>query len=52
MPLPCTGRATSYCSSIAAALAVYQVKRLLMRQRPIFRRIDFDLDGFMFVIEE
>lgn len=52
LPLPCTNRATSYCTSIAAALAVYQVKRIMMRQRPIFRRIEFDLDGFMFVVEE
>ncbi len=52
LPLPCTGRATSYCANTAASLAVHQVKRLLMRQQPILRRIDFDLANFMFIVEE
>jgi hypothetical protein len=51
MPLPCTGRATSYCATIAAALAVRAVKRLLMRQ-PVERQVEFDLAGLMFVVEE
>jgi hypothetical protein len=51
LPLPCTAKATSYCASCCAALAVSQVKRLLMEQ-PTFRRIDFDLDTFMFTVEE
>jgi hypothetical protein len=51
MPVPCTGRATSYCASIAAALAVRAVKRLLMHQ-PVERRIEFDLTGLMLVVEQ
>jgi hypothetical protein len=51
MPLTCTGRATSYCATIAAALAVRAVKRLLMYQ-PAERRVEFDLAGLMFVVEE
>jgi len=51
MPLPCTGRATSYCATIAAALAVRAVKRLLMHQ-PVERQLDFDLAGLMLVVEE
>lgn len=51
MPLPCTARATSYCATIAAALAVRAVKRLLLGQRAE-RRLDFDLNGLMFVVEE
>lgn len=51
LPLPCTGRATTYCANIAAALAVSQAKRILMNQ-PTYRRIDFDLDGLMFAVDE
>lgn len=51
LPLPCTGRATSYCATMAAAFAVSQVKRILMAQ-PIYRRIDFDLDGLMVAVDE
>ncbi len=51
MPLPCTGRATSYCATIAAALAVRAVKRLLMHQ-PVERRVEFDLAGLMVVVEQ
>ena len=51
MPEPCTRRATSYCATIAAALAVRMVKRLLMQQ-PVERRVEFDLPGLMFVVEE
>ena len=51
LDLPCTGRAIAYNTSLAAALAVHQVRRLLMHQDP-YRRIEFDLADFMFVIEE
>ena len=50
MPLPCTGRATSYCASIAATLAVRTVKRLMLAQ-PVERQVDFDLGGLMFVVD-
>jgi hypothetical protein len=50
MPLLCTGRATSYCAAIIAALAVRTVKRVLMKQ-PVERRVDFDLAELMFVVE-
>jgi hypothetical protein len=49
--LPCTGRAVSYCAVIGAALGVQQVKRILMRQK-VYRRIEFDLAGLMFTVEE
>lgn len=51
MDLPCTGRATSYCATIAAALAVRAVKRLLMRQ-PVERQVDFDLADLMILVDE
>jgi hypothetical protein len=51
LDLPCTGRAIAYNTSVAAALAVQQVKRLLMHQKP-YRRIEFDLANLMFVVEE
>ncbi len=51
MDLPCTGKATSYCATIGAALAVQQVKRVLLHQ-PVYRRIEFDLAGLMFTVEE
>lgn len=52
LPLPCTGRATSYCANMAASLAVHQVKRLLMAQKPILRRIEFDMANLMFIVDE
>ena len=52
IPLPCTGRATVYCGTIAASLALYQVKRILMRQQPVARRIDFDLDSLLFIVDD
>lgn len=50
-PLPCTGRATSYCASIAASLGVRAVKRLLMCQ-PVERRLEFELNGLLFMVDD
>jgi len=49
--LPCTGRGVTYCPAQAVAAAMRQVKAFLMNQKT-YRRLEFDLDGFMWIVEE
>ncbi len=51
VPLPCTGRATSYCANLIAALAIHQVKQILTGGQT-YRRIEFSLEDFTFLIDE
>jgi len=48
--LPCTGRAILYNTFFIASLIGRQVKRLVMDQ-PVERRIDFDLDGLLLMVD-
>jgi hypothetical protein len=49
-PVPCTAKATSYCATVAAGLAVRAVKRLLMGQ-PVERQVDIDLANLMVMVD-
>jgi len=50
VPAPCTARAIAHNTFWIAALICNQVKRIVMGQE-VFRRIDFDLDSYMLIVE-
>ncbi|MBN1119789.1 MAG: ThiF family adenylyltransferase [Anaerolineae bacterium] len=48
-PAPCTARAVSYNCSFVASLVMRNIACLL-RDQPVFRRIDYDLEDFTFMV--
>lgn len=48
-PAPCTARAISYNCSFVASLVMRNIACML-RGRPVFRRIDYDLEDFTFMV--